>query len=234
MRATRTITIGALLLMTGAACARANVGAPGAGSVEGPLALQQGPDAPSAAVKIPSLRQLLRVGHMKVQMRDPRAGAARLEAHVAAIGGYVESSRGEGDGSSADLQLRVPSTLLDATMNEVGTLGEVRERSVNAQDITDQLVDLDARRATLAASRDRLRELLQRAEGIRAVVEMEHELTRVQSQLDSMDRQLESMRGRVALSHLSVRLEREKVLGPIALLAYGVGKVVRKLFVWRE
>ena len=233
MRATT--TIGMLLLVTAsAACARAGISARPAAKVEGALVLQQQGMGEPALIRVPSPRQLLRIGRMKVSMRDPRAGAARLEAYVASTGGYVESSRGEGDGSSADLQLRVPSALLDATMNEVASLGAVRERSVSAQDITDQIIDLDARRAALTATRDRLRELLKRAEGIRAIMEVENELTRVQGQLDSMDRQLESMRDRVALSQLSVRLEREPVLGPLGLLAYGVGKAIEKLFVWRS
>lgn len=240
----RRMGIGALLLLT-AACARAQYGAPArpAGTrLEGVVAereAQKRVRQTSGAPELPTeplqpQRQLIRVGDISVHVEDPRGAATRLEARVTAAGGFVESSQREGDGSSARLELRVPSAMLDAFMDSAAAMGKVRDRSVSAQDVTDQLIDLDARRATLVATRDRLRELLKRADLVRDVVEVERELTRVQGQLDSMDRQLEAMRTRVALSPLTVRLDRPPVLGPLGWVAYGLGKAIEKLFVWRS
>jgi len=244
----RRMGIGALLLLT-AACARAYRGPVGDAFGTGDhgdevaqerRAIRQANErlrrveTSTDPAALQPQRQLIRVGDISVHVKDPRDAATRLEARVTAAGGFVESSQREGDGGSARLQLRVPSAMLDAFMDSAAAMGRVRDRSVSAQDVTDQLIDLDARRATLVATRDRLRELLKRADLVRDVVEVERELTRVQGQLDSMDRQLEAMRNRVALSPLTVKLDREPVLGPLGWVAYGVGKVIEKLFVWRS
>ena len=118
-------------------------------------------------------------------------------------------------------------------MDSSAALGTPRERTVSAEDVTEQVVDTEERLVALRASRDRLRLLMERATSVADVVTVERELARVQAELESMERRLNALRGAVTLSELSVRIERGQVLGPLGLLAVGIGQVIGKLFVWR-
>ena len=65
------------------------------------------------------------------------------------------------------------------------------------------------------------------------MLEVERELARVQGELDSLEGRRAFLRDASALSHLELSIQRRVVLGPIGVVAKGVGWGVEKLFVWR-
>ena len=83
-----------------------------------------------------------------------RAIAAARDA-----GGSVSADQRtlDNDRSVATLTLRVPSTAFTSTVEKVAKLGTEVSRSVQSQDVTESLVDVDARIATQRASVDRVR-----------------------------------------------------------------------------
>ena len=85
----------------------------------------------------------------------------------------------------------------------------------------------------LRATRDRLRQLLERAGNVQDVIAVERELARVQGEIESLEARLSVMRSQVALSELAVTLRQRPVLGPLGVVAAGAGTVLKKLFVWR-
>ena len=189
---------------------------------------QQAGDAPSAA----ETRVLVRKAAIKIEVERVSTAIAAATALTARLGGYVESSAQQSEGS-ARLVLRVPSMSLDATLDSLGRIGKVKSRSVTATDVTEQARDLDARVATLRATRDRLRQLLERAASVSDIAAVETQLSRVQQDLESLEGRLKSLRTDVALSELTVDIERRHVLGPLGLVAVGLGWVVEKLFILR-
>ena len=176
-------------------------------------------------------QQLIRRGEMALEVEDVSGTARRVERLATSVGGIIAQSSDDGK-DDAMVAMRVPSERLDATMDAVAQLGHVERRGTNSQDVTEQTLDMDARIATLAATRDRLRQLLARSEAIRDVIEVERELARVQSELESLERRVTSMRGQVAMSDLSVTIGRKVVLGPVSALFQGIGRAIGKLFVW--
>lgn len=146
--------------------------------------------------------------------------------------GYVENATTRGD-RSAQVILRVPSARLDEALDSIALLGKVTSRSLSAQDVTEQSVDLEARVTSFRAARDKLRELLSRATTVADAVAAQAELTRVQAELDSLEGQLKALQSSVALSQLSVTLNRRIVLGPLGVVGKALGQVIGKLFIWR-
>ncbi|MFM7626383.1 MAG: DUF4349 domain-containing protein [Gammaproteobacteria bacterium] len=84
--------------------------------------------------------------------------------------------------------------------------GRVVSESTNSEDLTRQIVDTEARLRAQTALRDRLQELLRSRPGRLAdLLEVERELARVQSEIDSVQSALAVMRTRVAMSELNLR-----------------------------
>ena len=221
-------TTGALLLaliITSAGCA----------SVAPPFAIAE-PDQSQPAVEpasqgISQTRMLIRRGRIEIVVDDVGSVADRAVALAGTLGGYVQTSR-EGSDDEMSMTIRVPSASLDAAMDSIAVLGEEESRRVDADDVTGQVVDLEGRVATLRATRDRLRQLLDRASGINEVITVERELHRVQAELESLDRRLIHLRGSTALADLTIDAHRPRK-GALIMVLESAGSAIEWLFVRR-
>ena len=191
----------------------------------------------AVAVRVPvpadqPSRQLIRRGRMAVEVASLGAARERIEQSAVAFGAQVARATVE-EREHAEYLIRVPPERLDALMDSIAALGHVESRSVGVEDVTDRVIDVEARLVALRASRDRLRQLFDRASTTQDVIAVERELARVQAEIESLEARLATLRGQVALSELSVTLRQRPVLGPLGVLAMGLGNGVRKLFIWR-
>jgi Domain of unknown function (DUF4349) len=148
-----------------------------------------------------------------------------------AWGGYVGSA--ELREKDLHMSLRVPADRLNPALDLLSGLGRATHRTVRRDDVTEQVVDVDARLATLIAVRDRLREHLQRAAAVSDVVALERELGRVQGEIDLLEARRRSLAGQVELAQIDLEAERPRVLGPLGWLVTGVATLIEKLFVIR-
>ena len=104
----------------------------------------------------------------------------------------------------AQLTLRVPSDRFDALLLKVRGLGEVLEQTQQADDVTAQVADVDARVEAQRASVRRIQALLARANTIGEVVTVEAQLAQRQSDLESLEAQQKALADQTALATLQV------------------------------
>jgi hypothetical protein len=176
-------------------------------------------------------RLLVRRAALVIEVERPGDVPPRATALTTSVGGYVQSVSITDGG--AYLVLRVPAGSIEAVLDSLGRLGRVDSRTVSAEDVTEQSVDLEARVASLRAARDRLRELQGRAAAVAELVAAEAELARIQGELDSIEGRLKLLRGSVALAEVTLHARQRTVLGPLGVLFAGIGKLLGKLFVIR-
>lgn len=100
-------------------------------------------------------------------------------------GGFVANESSFGN-ESATLTLRVPVAEHASIVTRLESLGTVRERSREAQDVTSEVVDVDSRINSQQRSIARIRDLLDAASDLRDVVSIESELARREANLDSL------------------------------------------------
>jgi hypothetical protein len=109
--------------------------------------------------------------------------------------------------SNAWITVRVPSNELSGMVRELSALGEVTASTVNRQDVTEQVVDLEARIEASQASVDRLIELMAQATSVADLIAAESALAERQATLESYQAQLKSLQSAVEMSSLTVTLE---------------------------
>lgn len=157
---------------------------------------------------------------------------------VGESGGYVHDSETEKD-SIARLNLRVPVAQLFAVLERLAGLGEETQREVSVEDVTEMVADLDAELANKKALRDRLRALLARAKDVKEVLSVEAELTRLQTDIDTLEGRLKRLRTDIQFSAVHVKLrprepeKQRRILGPLGYLYVGGKWFITKLFVIR-
>jgi hypothetical protein len=168
-------------------------------------------DAPTPAEE----RSLIYTGTITVKVTQVAQAADQAIAIATGLGGVVggDNRTIDEDRSQAILVLRVPAERFASTLDAMAKLGTEESRQVQATDVTDSLVDLDARVATQEASVNRVRDLLARAQTIGEIVALESELTRRQADLDSLKQRRAKLSGLVALSTITVVLR-----GPAAVV----------------
>lgn len=192
--------------------------APGAARAAAPAlgagAPVQAPDQP-----ISTERSLVRTAQLALGVDDPAAATRKVRTAVAGIGGSVAQE--ESGDTSSRLTLRVPAAALDKLTDDIALLGHPTTRSGQVVDATDQVVDLDARVRSQQASVVRVRTLLGQATSIGDIVSIESELSRREADLDSLTGRLAALRDQVALSTLTVDME--KATPPAAPAAGGSG-----------
>jgi hypothetical protein len=183
-------------------------------------------------------RLLIRTASIQVTVQAvPQAADAAVRITEEA-GGYVHESEIDKSGE-ARLKLRVPADRLDGVLDQLAKLGMEKRRHVSVEDVTDQVTDLDAELANKRALRDRLRALLSRAKDVKDVLSVESELTRVQTDIDSLEGRLKKMHQDIAFSAIDLQLnppepeKQRRILGPLGYLYVGTKWFITKLFVIR-
>ena len=170
---------------------------------------------------------LIRTAELEVRVDDVQRSAEAAARLAREAGGRVEAEDRSGSGSdrSASVQLRVPSDRFDAVLADLGALGDERSRRVSSEDVGEQVVDLGARLATQRASVERVRALLDEADALGQVVQIEGELTRRTADLESLQARLQALEGAVSLSTVVLQLHSED--GPVVGEALGFGDGLR-------
>ncbi|MBD8078036.1 DUF4349 domain-containing protein [Cellulosimicrobium arenosum] len=155
-------------------------------------------------------REVITTGDVTVVTDDPLAAADEVAGLAEGAGGRVESRyQNEADGdvdASADLTIRVPADRTTATLDALQQVGDVRDMSVQADDVTGTARDLDARVEALTTSVDRLQTLMGSAETTEDLLAAEQELTARQAELESLQSQRASLTDQVAMSTLHVSI----------------------------
>lgn len=160
-----------------------------------------------------------------IETEDTAALAVQVASLAAKYGGYVVST------SSANVVIRVQADKFEPAIDEIKKMGEDVEVRVFSEDVTEVFRDTQIRLDSKLKARDRYLELLKRAENVRAALEIERELER-------LNVEIEELKGRITrLSHLSkystisVRIEEEVKPGPLGYIFYGAYRVVKWLFI---
>ena len=136
---------------------------------------------------------------------------ASIMADVSALGGGVAFSNidygawTDGDGSGyATLVVKVPPEGIDRLLARLDDTGTVHSISQSAQDVTEQLIDLDVRIRNARESATRVRDFMGRTEKLSDLVVLEGELTRRQTDLERLEAQRRNLSERVALSTVTI------------------------------
>ena len=200
----------------------ANDAAGGAGStaeksVAEPLASPAAGDYPQRIARNAAdlLQQQAVIKTGAVSLRSDDVGKTRfdVQALVDEHNGQVSDDKTETDKTGSPLRsrmvLRVPAPDFETVMDRLAKLGQLVSTSSSAEDVTTQLIDVNARIAVQQRSVDRVRQLLARAQSIRDIMAIESQLSERQAELDSLTQQQAYLNDQTSLSTIRVSIERK-------------------------
>jgi len=161
-------------------------------------------------------RAIVKTGRMVVEVSNFSTSRAAITAQASQYGGYVSDSdrrlhrQNNATWSTGYVVLRVPSERYEELRDDVRAEGTVVSESTETEDVTDQLVDLEARLTNLRDRRERLRTFYEQAKDTEELLSVERELSKVQGEIERLEAQQRSLEQRVAYSTLRVELEGDR------------------------
>ena len=145
----------------------------------------------STTQALPQNRKWVITMNLTAETGDLDGALEAVMAQVSEMEGYVESqsvsggSAGSGRHRFASLTIRVPAERVDSFVEEVSGLTNLVSSSRNVQDITLTYSDTEGRVTALKTEETRLLELMEQAETMSDLLEIEARLTEVRYQLEN-------------------------------------------------
>ena len=150
-----------------------------------------GPKAPAAVERL-----LIQRGQVQVEVVRPEDSARDFLAKVTAAGGYLQQQ------AAATLTVRLPAAEFDAMFAALKAMGRVLAEQRQADDVTEEFVDLGIRIDNARKARDRLLEILQKAEKVEDILKVEAEVRRLTDEIERMEGRKKFLADQVAMATL--------------------------------
>jgi len=129
-------------------------------------------------------RHIIYTATLQVAVFNLEDAMLRAESLPGKYGGYVQNM------STNYFVMRIPAVKLRQAMDEMAGLGTVQNRTLDAQDVTEEFLDIETRIEVLQATQKQMMELLTKARTV-------EEALKVRQALDQITMELEVLKGRM-------------------------------------
>jgi hypothetical protein len=157
---------------------------------------------------------IIRTASLTVQVKDVPKTLDEARTTAENAGGFVgdETTGRDPEGREhSQLVLRVPTAKYDEVLTALQGTGRLVERTAKAEDVTDQVVDVESRIRSQRASVARVRELMDKATKLSDVVALEGELSSREADLESLLARQASLKDRTSLATITLELSETPV-----------------------
>ncbi len=183
-----------------------------AGETEGELKVQ----APIQSVDTP--RKIIYTASVSLVVENFDGLEQRIRETVQQHNGYLSQAdldRMQGEQRSGRWTARVPVDRYESFLQSVVDLGVPTSQEQNAQDVTEEFVDVTARIDNKKRLEQRILELLDRPDDkIQHVIEVERELGRVREEIERMEGRLRYLADQTAMTTVTIAAREERDYQP--------------------
>jgi hypothetical protein len=170
-------------------------------------------------------RYFIKTGEVAVDVENLKESETKVRQFVEAKGGFISGTNSytdpRGESQTSYMTLRVPQAHFQATMDFLKEeLGKSTHSSTGDSDVTLQYVDMEARINNLTRQEARYTEILEKAETVEEILQIERELVRIRGDIESLTAQFIHLRDMVNFSTISITL-RQTVLATPGVTAVG-------------
>ncbi|MCS6841835.1 MAG: DUF4349 domain-containing protein [Roseiflexus sp.] len=183
--------------------------APAAPAVGAPSLERDGSVAPDQRLPPFSERLVIKNASVSLEVASVTEAEAAIRQKAEQLGGFVVGVQtyGSGDSMQSTITFRVPAARFEEALSGVeGLARKVLSRSVSGDDVTEEYVDLESRLRNLEATRDRLLDLLARAEKVEDALRVNEALTDIQGQIEQIKGRMQYLKQNAAMSTITAEL----------------------------
>jgi len=175
-------------------------------------------------------RKIIQNANLDLQVADVSEAIDRISSICNENGGYtVNSHLSRNDQHfSARLSVKVPQQKLHDIIASISQLGEVTDKVITTQDVTEEYYDADARLRVLKAKEERLVGLMGKAGNVNDIISIENELGKTRAEIEVLAGRLKYLTNATEYSLIEIEL-RQAVPGAVKAPQGTMGKAVQGL-----
>jgi Domain of unknown function (DUF4349) len=172
---------------------------------------ERSPSSPAKAVAAQPKAQLIKTASLELRVQNVEKTTQKVTAVVTARGGDLLGLQDQVPEDletrrTATFKFRVPQANLDATLTDLAKLGTIETRAIQAEDVSAQIVDSEARLRNLRKSETVVLGIMERSGSVADVLKVSQELSQIRSQVEQIQAQVQNLKGQVAYSSINLTL----------------------------
>ena len=172
----------------------------------------------------PDVRKLIRNAHAELEVTSFDAAVDAVTAAAERGGGFLDtrdSARGGNGKVTGTLVVKVLPENLDRFLTGLRALGDLKNQTIQTEDVTKDYFDTDARLRNSHRMEDRLLKMLDEVKGkMSEVLQVEKELARVRADIETMQGQLKLYDAQVRYATVTLGVYERDLRQPAAFLLH--------------
>lgn len=156
-------------------------------------------------------KKIIKNGRLGMQVTDLKKSKQRVDSLLIRYKGYYakESQYDSNYESVFNLKIRIPVTHYEQFIADVESgNGNTLFKEIDANDVTEQYVDIETRLTNKRSYLQRYRELLKQAKNIKEILEVEEHIRNLEEEIESAEGRLRHLSDQVAYSTLDLTLSK--------------------------
>ena len=153
-------------------------------------------------------RKVIYTASITIEVSNIESTITSINSITIKHGGFVEnlSTHGGTNYPQANMTIRVPQEHYESTITSLKKLGLAVSHNAGIEDVSSQVIDINARLKSLYTQETSLRNLLGDAESISDILSIESELTRIRSEIERFEGQMNFLQGRIDMSSIYISI----------------------------
>ena len=154
-------------------------------------------------------RKIVRTISLEMTVANPVESAEKIQAFAAGLGGYIESSQVNTQGTpNANLTIRVPAAKLEEAKTGLRKMAiRVDSEKTDADDVTKQYVDEDARLHNLRAEEAQYLTIMKSATKVTDMLEVSEKLSNVRGEIEQQQAEFATLSKQVETVAITISLQ---------------------------
>ncbi len=159
-------------------------------------------------------QKVIKTSLMSLEVEDFQTAADEIGLIASRYGGHVAdfSAQNIKDRTIGTITVRVPEDTFEEVIKEIEKVGDLKGENITLEDVTEQYIDLTARLENLKHQEQRYLEILDMAVTVEDVLKVETQLERIRGDIESMQGRLIYLDNRVSLSTIQIQLSEPEII----------------------
>ena len=162
-------------------------------------------------------RKIVKTATLSIKTNDYEVFMSGIKQKIEQYNGYVEKSQeynyDNKTNRNANMNIKIPADKLESFIDELSVMGTLTSKTIGSDDITNSYIDVESRIKALETEQEALLGILEKAENLSDVIELQDRLSDVRADLEALKALKQSYDEMVAYSEIAIDIrEVERVV----------------------
>jgi hypothetical protein len=161
-------------------------------------------------------RKIIYNAWISLEVQDIDITIKKIQIIAEEFEGYIsDMSISKKEAKTGYIIIRVPQINFYLAIERIEKLGEVKNKNIKSEDVTEQYIDLKARLENAQKEEKILLDFLNKAINVKDMLEIEKELSRIREQIEYYTGQLKYLESRIDYSTITIELSEPRPPAPL-------------------